>query len=157
MAMYSSTLAWKIPWTQEPGRLQFMGLHRVGHNWATSRGLWLLKITYLDASFNVGNWVVADDSCKSTEYSSSEVNSKHKNGKQKLLSMWSIHWNIPFRSYDRKKKSDLFVYHPVLIFWVNYQLYLFAAGNAYINICLIRVPLRLFGIILHLQRKAFKY
>ena len=28
----SSTLAWKIPWTEEPGRLQSMGLLRVGHN-----------------------------------------------------------------------------------------------------------------------------
>ena len=32
MATHSSTLAWKIPWTEEPGRLQFMGLQRVGHN-----------------------------------------------------------------------------------------------------------------------------
>ena len=36
MATHSSTLAWKIPWAEEPGRLQFMGLQRVGHNWATS-------------------------------------------------------------------------------------------------------------------------
>ena len=36
MATYSSTLAWKIPWTEEPCRLQSMGLQRVGHNWATS-------------------------------------------------------------------------------------------------------------------------
>ena len=35
MATRSSTLAWKIPWTEEPGRLQSMGLQRVGHNWAT--------------------------------------------------------------------------------------------------------------------------
>ena len=33
MAPYSSTLAWKIPWTEEPGRLQSMGLQRVGHDW----------------------------------------------------------------------------------------------------------------------------
>ena len=32
MAAHSSTLAWKIPWTEEPGRLQSMGLQRVGHN-----------------------------------------------------------------------------------------------------------------------------
>ena len=31
-APHSSTLAWKIPWTEEPGRLQSMGLHRVGHD-----------------------------------------------------------------------------------------------------------------------------
>ena len=32
MAPHSSTLAWKIPWTEEPGGLQSMGLLRVGHN-----------------------------------------------------------------------------------------------------------------------------
>ena len=32
MATHSSTLAWKIPWTEERGRLQFMGSQRVGHN-----------------------------------------------------------------------------------------------------------------------------
>ena len=32
MAPYSSTLAWKIPWTGEPGRLQSMGSLRVGHD-----------------------------------------------------------------------------------------------------------------------------
>ena len=31
-ATYSSILAWKIPWAEEPGRLQSMGLQRVGHN-----------------------------------------------------------------------------------------------------------------------------
>ena len=32
MAPYSSTLAWKIPWTEEPGRLQTMGSLRAGHD-----------------------------------------------------------------------------------------------------------------------------
>ena len=32
MALHSSTLAWKIPWTEKPGRLQSMGLLRVGHD-----------------------------------------------------------------------------------------------------------------------------
>ena len=36
MATHSSTLVWKIPWTEEPGRLQSMGSQRVGHDWATS-------------------------------------------------------------------------------------------------------------------------
>ena len=35
MATHSSILAWKIPWTEEPGRLQSMGSQRVGHDWAT--------------------------------------------------------------------------------------------------------------------------
>ena len=37
--MHSSTLAWKIPWTEEPGRLQSMGSLRVRHGWATSLSL----------------------------------------------------------------------------------------------------------------------
>ena len=36
MAIHSRSIAWKIPWTEEPGRLQSTGLQRVGHNWATS-------------------------------------------------------------------------------------------------------------------------
>ena len=44
MAPHSSTLAWKIPWTGEPGRLQSMGSLRVGHNWATS--LWLFTFMH---------------------------------------------------------------------------------------------------------------
>ena len=39
MAPHPSTLAWKIPWTEEPGRLQSMGSWRVRHAWATSLSL----------------------------------------------------------------------------------------------------------------------
>jgi len=39
MAPHSSTLAWKIPWTEKPGGLQSMGSLRVGHNWTTSLSL----------------------------------------------------------------------------------------------------------------------
>ena len=39
MAPHSSTLAWEIQWTEEPGRLQSMGLLRVGHDWVTSLSL----------------------------------------------------------------------------------------------------------------------
>ena len=34
MTTHSSILAWKIPWTEELGGLQFMGLQRAGHDWA---------------------------------------------------------------------------------------------------------------------------
>ena len=44
MAPHSSTLAWKIPWTEEPGRLQSMGSLGVGHDWATS--LWLFTFMH---------------------------------------------------------------------------------------------------------------
>ena len=39
MAPHSNPLAWKIPWTEEPGRLQSMGSQRVRHDWATSLSL----------------------------------------------------------------------------------------------------------------------
>ena len=41
MATHSSTLAWKIPWTEEPGRLQSMGSRRVRHDWVTSLSLFI--------------------------------------------------------------------------------------------------------------------
>ena len=44
VAPHSSTLAWKIPWKEEPGRLQSMRLLRVGHDWATSLHFSLLCI-----------------------------------------------------------------------------------------------------------------
>ena len=36
MATYFNILAWRIPWTEEPGGLQSMGSHRVGHTWVTN-------------------------------------------------------------------------------------------------------------------------
>ena len=44
MAPHSSTLAWKIPWMEEPGRLQSMGSLRVRHDWGTS--LWLFTFMH---------------------------------------------------------------------------------------------------------------
>ena len=41
IATHSSTLAWKIPWMEEPGGLQSMGSLRVRHNWATSLSLFI--------------------------------------------------------------------------------------------------------------------
>ena len=44
-ATHSSTLAWRIPWMEEPGRLQSMGSQRVGHDWVTSLSFLLYVIT----------------------------------------------------------------------------------------------------------------
>ena len=52
MATHSSILAWKIPWTEEPGRLESMGSQRVGHDWATS-----LHFTSL---FPMLKWMLAE-------------------------------------------------------------------------------------------------
>ena len=44
MAIHSSILAWRIPWTEEPGGLQSVGSQRVGHDWATNTTLLLLLV-----------------------------------------------------------------------------------------------------------------
>ena len=46
LAPHSSTLAWRVPWMEEPCGLQSMGSLRVGHNWATS--LWLFHLHALE-------------------------------------------------------------------------------------------------------------
>ena len=48
MATHSSTLAWRIPWAEEPGRLQSFRLQRVGHDWATNTRLFYnqIQLTY---------------------------------------------------------------------------------------------------------------
>ena len=63
MSTHSSILAWKIPWMEEPGRLQSMGLQRVGHNWATSltHSLAWLVVSY--SGFGEGNGIPLQYSC----------------------------------------------------------------------------------------------
>ena len=52
MATHSSMLAWKIPWTDEPGRLQSMGSQRVGHDWAT----FTFTFSYYSLSSFTNDW-----------------------------------------------------------------------------------------------------
>ena len=62
MAPHSSTLAWKIPWMEEPGGLQSMGSQRVGHDWATSLYGWFMlrfdrkQNSIKQLSFNKKEW-----------------------------------------------------------------------------------------------------
>ena len=59
MAPHSSTLAWKIPWTEEPGRLQSMGLQKVRHNWATSLSLFTFHFHALEKEMATRSIVLA--------------------------------------------------------------------------------------------------
>ena len=56
MATHSSILAWRIPWIEEPGGLQFMGSHRVGHDWMT----YILSHTYTYFGVWHGEWNFPD-------------------------------------------------------------------------------------------------
>jgi len=59
MAPYSSTLAWKIPWMEEPGGPQSMGLLRVGQNSATSLSLFTFHFHALEKEMATHSSVLA--------------------------------------------------------------------------------------------------
>ena len=60
MATHFGTLAWKIPWTEEPGRLQSIGSQRVGHNWATSLHFFTSAIIlHSPFNMNIYHWLNA--------------------------------------------------------------------------------------------------
>ena len=58
MPTHSSILAWKIPWTEDPGRLQSMGWQRVRHDWATSLSLFF---SYSYSVLNCCSFVLRKD------------------------------------------------------------------------------------------------
>ena len=59
MAPHSSTLAWKTPWKEEPGRLQSMGSLRVGHDWATSLSIFTFHFHELEKKMATHSSVLA--------------------------------------------------------------------------------------------------
>ena len=59
MAAHSSTLAWKIPWTEEPGGPQSMGSRRVRHDWATSLSLFTFHFHALEKEMATHSGVLA--------------------------------------------------------------------------------------------------
>ena len=59
MAPHSSTLAWKIPWMEEPGRLQSMGSRRVGPDGATSLSLFTFHFHALEKEMAAHSSVLA--------------------------------------------------------------------------------------------------
>ena len=77
MATHSSILAWKIPWAEEPDRLQSMGLQRVGYNWATEHIIWFLSIfsssSYLQKKNRPRLEIILDALCPSNDLWKSEV------------------------------------------------------------------------------------
>ena len=59
MAPHSSTFAWKVPWTEEPGGLQSMGSLRVGYDWATSFSLFTFHFHALEKEIATHSSVLA--------------------------------------------------------------------------------------------------
>ena len=84
MATCSSILTWRIPRTKEPGRVQYMGLQRVGRDWATNTN-WLMytqiyvQMTLLSIYFQERTWIC----CKFPWYNMSLFSSKEDTFKLK--------------------------------------------------------------------------
>ena len=55
MAIHSSAIAWKIPWTEAPGRLQSMGSKRVGRDWVASLALFIWAACSLFSEMSIWN------------------------------------------------------------------------------------------------------
>ena len=107
MAAHSSMLAWKIPWSEEPGGLQSMGLQRAGHDWVTKHSPHNNPVYYLHSS-----WVCyADQSPRKVSGSSNIVNcssghcdkwagTRLDQGHSRSFSWFSV-LEVRGRSYDR--------------------------------------------------------
>ena len=100
MAAHSSTLAWKIPWTEKPGRLQSMGSPRVRHDWATSLSLFIVDLHCVSFRCTT-KWFVYEYICiwilfpyrllQETEY----ISSCYKVGLWHLFYISSVYMLIP--------------------------------------------------------------
>ena len=63
MATHSSILAWRIPWMEEPGRLQSTGSQRVGHDWATSPSpslekTWMVQKERINTGIDISSYSI---------------------------------------------------------------------------------------------------
>ena len=112
MAPHSSTLAWKIPWTEEPGRLQSVGSLRVGHDWATSLSCIgkgngnPLQCSCLKNPRDGGAWWaavsgVAQSRTRLKRLSSSSSSSRWLSGKESAY-QWRRHKRYGFDPWIRK-------------------------------------------------------
>ena len=84
MAAHSSILAWRIPWTEERGRLYSMGSQRVGHDWATSVSL------CMKCSLGISNFL---EEISSVSHSIVFLYSLHWSLRRAFLSLLAILWN----------------------------------------------------------------
>ena len=86
MATHSSTFAWRIPWREQPGRLQSMGSQRVGHDWVSSHG-------YIE----LAKKFVLMDFCKSLQKTLNELSGQPNNKRMKFNRWYSV-WMTEFHT-----------------------------------------------------------
>ena len=102
MAPLSSTLAWRIPWTEEPGRLQSTGSLRVGHDWVTSLSLSCigegngnpLQCSCLENPRNRGAWWAAVSGVAQSRTRLKQLSSSSSNRGKTRASQVAQWWRI---------------------------------------------------------------
>ena len=124
MATHSSTLAWKIPWMEELGRLQSMGSWRVGHDWATSLSLftfmhwrrkWQPTPVFLPGeSQGRGSLVgcrlwVTQSQTRLKQLSSSSSSSRILQTTSAVVFSFGF-WKVPLFKKKKRKKEKVFKY-----------------------------------------------
>ena len=133
MATHSSTLAWKIPWTVEPGGLQSMGSQRVRHDWATSLSLftfmhwrrkWQPTPVYLPGESRGRRSLVG---CRLWDRTESD--------RLKRLSSSS---SIMTQNYGHVISMLIQVYSLLWLLWIAFKLFLFQFIPAILWIILLR-------------------
>ena len=107
MATHSSILAWKIPWTEEHGGLQSMGLERVGHDWVTSAGILAWEIPWTEEPGGVTFHRVA----KSQMWLRQLKNNNNNNSVHSIVFMWADTWR--HTSYLVRNKNSQVQAHGV--------------------------------------------
>ena len=111
MATYSSFLAWRIPWTEEPGRLQSMGSQRAGHDWATftftTKNILKNVVSALIAMSNEGVQNILSNSRTEWQLHGSTVQSP----KVTVLKKTKLTWMLKFWMLSLKKNKQKLVHY----------------------------------------------
>ena len=103
MAPHSSILAWRIPWTEEPGGLQSMGLQRAGHDWVINTVSAALNSSHcLFCSYQFSTWLSWDRICVNLIF-----NSRTKTDSPSLFHRWTIESLKSRLYYQRSHKVIL--------------------------------------------------
>ena len=127
MATHSSILAWRIPWTEEPGRLPSMRLQRVGYDWVTFAFFHTKKKKNLWSHLNTIKWV----------HSGSSVNTSWRNDQlfiqlgRKCLSWFSLFNSTSLSCFPTSSINLYFKFHLFISLaylcsreWIMYNQYL---------------------------------
>ena len=123
MAPHSSTLAWKIPWMEEPGGLQFMGSLRVEHDWATSLSCTgegngnPLQCSCLENLRDGGAWWAAAYGVAQSRTWLKRFSSSSSWNSSFLLQlwMWATKHSIISNTYDFITKRQYVYFHIVIV------------------------------------------